>query len=382
LYIIGAMRVIIKLAAGIILLISLVGCESLSEVLSDLLYSPLQQRVEHKSPAVAFDGTHFLVVWGAGDIFARRIGNYSAFLTPIFTLIEDDTIQGQPAVVTLDTMFLVVWVDHRIRKGGIFKRLLPATGIPSTEPGTPLVREGSCSHLYLARGNSRSLLYWEKPGRYENGVKIAIVGPEGNLVTSPQRIGWIQHYAHPPIAASDDRYAVLIDNEVVFVDTAGQCINSTVLPISYYAPVASIAFGDDVWVVATEEHVDLNYDIAAYILTYDGELARSRIWVTRSSAYDVSPVVVFGENKFLILWRRDTQICARRITADGDLLDYVDKVITERESQPRKMVATYGDNCFLVVWQEYTEDAGYQIYGCRVSLDGTLLSPGVFCISK
>ena len=96
----------------------------------------------------------------------------------------------------------------------------------------------------------------------------------------------------------------------------------------------------------------------------------------------MSPVVVFGENKFLILWRRDTQICARRITTDGDLLDYVDKVITERESQPRKMVATYGDNCFLVVWQEYTEDAGYQIYGCRVSLDGTLLSPGVFCISK
>ena len=77
------------------------------------------------APAVAWNGSHFLVVWedarsdSGGDIYAARVGANGAVLDPGgFAVSATANPQDQPAVAagavgTVGPGFLVAWVEHR-----------------------------------------------------------------------------------------------------------------------------------------------------------------------------------------------------------------------------------------------------------------------------
>ncbi len=368
-------RRLISFTSYWVLIILLSGCDLLSE----LMYSPIQKEVQHRYPSIAFDGTNFLVVWGSGDIMGRRISNEGSFLTPSFKLMEDDTTETQPAVAFFDTMFLVVWVDHRINRGGIFERTISRTGVPESGPGVPLITSGRSVTPHLAKGYDGSLLYWVTHRRYVYDGNIAILDLSGNLVTS-RSIGSGYQYTNRPIASASDRYLVLRGKSVLFFDTQGGQIESTELPVSEWA---SAAFGDDLWLVTSETKSSItNTDIIAFMLRHDGEIIdTSGVRITDFPKHDRFPVAEFGDETFLILWRRDDSLCARRVSSGGTLIDSTDRIIAEGRGDIRRIKIQYGNGVFMTVWEEWTEETGYRVYGCRISQDGNLLSPGIFEVS-
>ena len=96
-------------------------------------------------PAVAFDGTNFLVVWAdyrsgtTADIYATRVSKAGVVLEPAgFALSAAANSEREPAVAFDGTNYLVVWTDHR---GGevpdIYgQRVTPAGGL--LDPAFPV----------------------------------------------------------------------------------------------------------------------------------------------------------------------------------------------------------------------------------------------------
>lgn len=66
-------------------------------------------------PAIAFNGTNYLVVWDKGsDIFGARLSKAGAVLDPEgFTIYQDTLSQNNPAVASNGQNWIVIWEDGR-----------------------------------------------------------------------------------------------------------------------------------------------------------------------------------------------------------------------------------------------------------------------------
>ena len=90
-----------------------------------------------------------------------------------------------------------------------------------------------------------------------------------------------------------------------------------------------------------------------------------------------APAVAFGDGVYLVVWQSEdgprADVHGARISAAGELLDEVPLAIaTAPERQKRPRVAFAG-GVFLVVWEDLRSGADYDVYGCRVRPDGTVL---------
>ena len=85
------------------------------------------------NPSVAFDGTNFLVVWDQGEwmpqqrgIYARRVGRDGSIISaddfPVSTAIPC-CVEGHPAVASDGTNFLVAWQDYRLQQDNLHTRI-------------------------------------------------------------------------------------------------------------------------------------------------------------------------------------------------------------------------------------------------------------------
>ena len=115
------------------------------------------------APAVAFDGTNFFVVWGAGDIFAARVSPAGTLLDPeAIAIAARPTVEYAPAVAFDGSNHLVVWADGfdvfdiigaRVTPEGV---VLDGDGIPiATGPATlvdPAVSFDGTNHLVVWAG--------------------------------------------------------------------------------------------------------------------------------------------------------------------------------------------------------------------------------------
>ena len=143
------------------------------------------------APSVAFDGTSYLVVWqeqrpGAGvDIYAARVSEAGVVLDPLGIPISKAAgNQWAPAVAFDGTSFLVVWQDDRstatgpdlyggrVSSAGV---LLDPGGIPiSTAPGAQLMPA-------VARAGASSLVVWTEGGAGSD-IRGARVSPAGAVL--------------------------------------------------------------------------------------------------------------------------------------------------------------------------------------------------------
>jgi hypothetical protein len=328
------------------------GCpDLLNEFLvdSDIVYIPVPS---YKQTTVAgFDGTNYLIVWAD----ERRVDNYDIYgagLTPDGVLLDSSGIiissafsgRKWPTVDFDGTNYLVVWADWRnnevadiygtrITPSGI---VLDPDGIPISTANDPQVR---CS--------------------------VAFDGTNYFVVWDDYRVGW-------PI---NDIYGARVTTDGVVLDPDGIPICTAPNNQSY----PDLAFdGTNYLVVWDDLRSGAIYEIYGSRVTPSGNVLDPGgipISANASANGGLDPHIDFDGTNYFVAWDDfNSNIVGTRITPGGTVLDNAISISTGGWQEIFPIIVFNGQN-YLVAWDDYRNGTPYDIYGTRVSTDGTVLEP-------
>lgn len=376
-----------------------------------LLAEPLpgsEQDIRGSTPAVAFDGTRFIVIWeGADD--AR-----DAF----FTRVRRDGTSLDPEGIRLPAFFGGVGLPPAIACDGAGTCLAVRTNFSEEdEPGPEgfsilggvLLRGGAvvgtvpiriadapaAPRLAAVAWSGREfLVVWEDLRSGEGdifGARVrrdgTVLDPDGfPITTAPGDQG------NPDVAWTGSRFLVVWEDRsggegATDVRAARVTSSATVLDGGGF-PISTAA-GDQ-----TQPHVD-DGDGTTLVVWTDTRTGHPRLRGTRVEGDDVldssgftisrslftqdSPDVVFGGGRFLVPFAAMREgaetrtVLASRVETDGDVLDdSAIRVMTGAPAQ-RTPTAAFGGGNYLVAWQDFRDDAGPHIRAARVRPDGSVI---------
>jgi hypothetical protein len=306
-------------------------------------------------PAVAWNGTDFLVVWNdirSGteyDIYGAGVGGDGTVAQPDGILISISANgQTAPAVAWNGTHFLVVWVDARPGNRGIYGARVDGAGTVLDPAGILITTEQ---------------FFQTSPAVAWNGTNFLVV--------------WAGFGG-----GESDIYGARVDGAGTVLDPAGIAISTA----ANYQTKPKVTWGLTNFLVVWEDDRTYPDNIYGARVTGAGSvLDPAGIPISTATGQQLLPAVSFGRNKFLVVWedrRSGTEdIYGTRVTTGGAVLDPAGiSVSTASDIQSEPAVASVNFD-FFVVWQDRRSGTSYDIYGAGVGGDGTVAQPAGIPIS-
>ncbi len=310
-------------------------------------------------PALGFDGTNFLVTWlDIQGSFPPSLSIYGTRVTSGGTVLDPDGFAisgagGAPAAGFDGANFLVVWQAAGMLNSDICgARVTPGGTV--LDPGGVLISGAPDSQLSpaLAFDGANFLVVWQDDrggGGYYTDVYGARVTPEGTVV-DPQG----------------------------FIIT--QAARDQLTP--------ALAFDGANFLVVWEDNRGGDPGIYGTRVTPGGTvLDPAGIAIGEATNWQYSPAIGFDGANFLVVWQDDRggdywDICGARVTPEGLVLDPDGIVISQAASLKRSPALGFDGANFLVVWQDNRGGDYYDIYGARVTPGGTVLDPNGFVVTQ
>jgi len=253
------------------------------------------------TPAVAYDGTNYLVVWANQTlvygrpnfqkftIYGNRVSGSGEVLDSVGFRIAPVSIIGYspffPAIAFDGTNYLVVWQDGSIHAA----RVTPDRAVLDSPP------------ILVSAG----------PTDISTEPAVAFDGNNYLVVWDDWRNG-----------AYSDLYAARVSRDGQVLDTAGIVISSAALNQRY----AAVAFDGTDYLVAWQDRRTGDFDIYAARVTPSGDVLDTvGIPVSRAPDWQTEPAVAFDGTNYLVVWHdarssRPGAYCAR-VTTAGVVLD-------------------------------------------------------------
>jgi hypothetical protein len=311
---------------------------------------------DQAAPALAFDGADFLVVWQDGrnglDIYGARVTPQGTVLEPAGFIISHATgNQYTPAVAFDGTNFLVVWEDDRSGSGHVYGARVTLQGTVLDSSG--LIISQAADDQYapaLAFDGANFLVVWEDP-----------------------RTGGISNI-----------YGARVTTQGTVLDSAGFVISQA--SSDQYSP--AVSYGGMSFLVVWEDHRGSSADIYGARVTPQGTILDSAGLVISQATNDQnSPVVGFDGADFLVVWQdyrkgTDYDIFGARVTPEGTVLDSDGIAISQAAGDQGSPALAFDAANFLVAWGDCRNDSLGDIYGARVTPQGTVLDPLGLVISR
>jgi hypothetical protein len=414
-----------------------------------------------EDPAVAFDGTNYLVVWKDArngvscDIYGARVSADGVVIDSAGIAVSlTDGAQGDVVVAFGDTAFLVVWTDTRNEVSNIYGARVTREGVVLDPAGIAIcIDPGGQSLPTVAFDGSEWLVAWQDVRDGEPDIYGARVGTDGTVLDPlgmaiaseagdqtyvaaasngaaflvvwddkrsgssrdvyGSRVGADGTVLDPggilmSAAAGDQQYAaVTFDGASYFVvwndlrnvstwdlyatrvDSSGAVLDPAGIPVSVYPnqeASPTVAANGENFLVAWHDSRNGQKDVYAARVAADGTVLDTNAFpVSTSATYQAYPAVTFDGSDYLAVWQEwrvssAFDIFGVRLAEDGTVLDTLGIAVSvAARDQLYPAVAQGADTC-LVVWQDYRNNA-YDVYGARVSADGSVLEPSGLAIS-
>jgi hypothetical protein len=332
------------------------GGEFLIDTSSALVPAPGNQT----DPAIAFDGTNFLVVWedrrsgSYSDICGTRVTPQGTLLDPSgFVISQAPYDQRYPALAFDGANFLVVWDDYR--RGHAFDiygtRVTPGGKV--LDPAGFIITQEMNDQTYPALGfdGENFLVAWQD---YVDDVE------------------------------EPDIYGTRVTPQGTVLDTNGFVITQAAR--GQFDPV--VGFGGTRFLVAWQDQRDSVYGhIYGNLVTRQGQVVvPNDLVISYSATSQGYPALGFNGENFLVVWQDiagafppTLSTRGARVTPGGMVLD-PDGITISSSSGTRPALGSDGED-FLVAW-EGGSGGNFNIYGARVTPDGTVLDPSSIGISR
>ncbi len=356
-------------------------------------------------PRVAFDGTNFFVVWQDyrngvySDIYGARVSQDGALIDPSgFPVSTAAGWQGSPAVAFDGTDFLASWVDTRIGNNRIYGARVNRDGTVLDTSGIILSTSADDRRVpAVAFDGASFLVVWQD---YRNGSDPDIYGArvsrEGAVLDpSGIAVSTATGMQYCPVVAFDgtnffvvwrdfrsgsraDIYGARVSQEGTVLDPSG-------IAISTVAGNPALAFDGTNFLVVWADGRSGHSDIYGARVSQDGiVLDPSGIAISTAAEVQLYPAVAFGGTGFLVVWTDGRggiyDVYAARVSQDGAVLDTSGIAVSAVVDDQWHPAVAFDGTDFLVVWED--RRSGYaDIYGARVSQDGTVLDTSGIAVS-
>ena len=366
------------------------------------------------TPAVAFDGTNYLVTWigssnsNLNDIDGARVTKAGVVLDASgFTISGAANTQNNPQVAFDGTNYLVVWADNRngntngdiygarVTKAGVVldPNGIPISTAPNTQSGPALAFDGTNYLVVWAdfRTSGSGDIY---------GAQVTtgggVIQPNGIAISAPTTGQTNPAVAFDGtnflVAWQDDRSGTDTDIWGARVNKSGSVLDAsgvrlTSAPSDQFDPRVGFD-GTNYLVIAHDDRTDDFDDVwgvhISKTLTVVGPSEFAIATGTATANLDKGlPALAFDGTNFLVAWadgRYGSQIAATRVTKSGKLIEASPFVVTTRSNTQDEEAFAFDGTNYLVVWVD-TRNGGDDIYGARLTTGGLLLDPNGFPIS-
>lgn len=315
------------------------------------------------APAIASDGTNYLVVWHDNrngsrlNVFGARVSASGTILDPSgFAVTTGTNDQWYPAIAFNGTNYLVAWQDARNGNQDIYASRVTTAGVVLETNGLPVVTVGYDQRLpVVASLNGDFLVAWQD-GR--NGT------------------------------ANQDVYAARIRGAGLLIETNGFAVSSAAN--SQSAPSLGVV-GTNYVAAWHDFRSGVSLDVYAARITASGTVLDSNGIAVSAASGDQWNVSIAGNGGTgLIVWQdgrngTNDDLFGARINANGTVLDPGGLAINQQTGQQRYPAVTAVGSDFYVAWQDNRGGVDFDLYGTTVSAstgvpastDGTLLSSAV-----
>ena len=364
-------------------------------------------------PAVGFDSANFLVVWedyrnaNGGDIYGARVTPEGAVMDTqgiVISQAADD--QCCPAVAFDGTISLVAWEDYR---NGVVEDIYGARVTPAgtvLDPSGIVISQAVYDQYSAAVGfdGENFLVAWEdwRSGNWEDiyGARVTPAGtvldPSGIAVSQDANDqctpavgfgGGCFLVAWEDSRVGDDIFAARVTPAGTLLDSAGFIISQVAQ--DQYSP--AVGFDGTNFLVVWEDGRSSsdyeNYDIYGARVTPAGVVLDPKGFVISHAAGNQStPAVGFDSACFLVVWGDarngdDEDIYGARVTPTGEVLDTQGIAISQADRDQFDPDVSFDGTGFLVVWVDQ-RGGDYDVYGARVTPEGTVLDSSGIAISQ
>ena len=307
-----------------------------------------------ESPALAFDGENYLVVWqndrsGSSDVYGTRVTPAGVVLDTVGIAIATSSgNQGSPALAFDGVNFLVVWQDESSDSNDVYGARVTPAGVVLDTAGIAISTAAE--------------------GYQQVSPALAFDG-ENFLVT------WtVLDYRIP---LDIDIYGARVTPAGVVLDTAGIAISTA----TGYQESAALAFDGTNFLVTWQDQRSGSDDIYGARVTRTGlVLDTAGIAISTGANSQLCPTLAFDGANFLVTWQDQRNgsgdIYGARVTRTGLVLDTAGiAVSTATDDQNHPALAFDGAN-FLVVWEDGRSGDSTDIYGVRVTPAGVVFDSG------
>ncbi len=365
---------------------------------------PVQQATLHQySPDVACDGTNFLAVWfdnNWSEVYGARVTPDGEVLDSSGFRVAHSIVGGLPAVAFGDEYYLVLWTRNSDVQGA---RVTPAgtvldpTGLTFSTAANP---QTACA---VATDAVNFLTVWEdERAPSDPDIYAARVNPEGTVLDSlsaavstaenrqgsPAVVGGGSGYlaVWEDLRAGHDIYGARLSSSGAVLDSQGFVVSAGYSSQEFPA-IASDGAG---YLVVWQDARNGEADIYGARLSSSGALLDSQgIAISTANGPEALPAVAFVGTSYFVVWQDSrsgmyTDVFGARVTPQGTVLDPAGLVVSQAAGdQSAPALGFDGANSF-VVWQDARDyvTTGYDIYGTRVTPQGIVLDTSGLVISQ